>query len=249
MLLVFVGFLPLGHRHAVLLGQLLVLRLVLGRTFPSLAAMLAGLGLRGGRWQRACAARDDRLLSVGSSGLAQQFHLAGAHRIALCSWGGRQAIQTTAKLLISASTLLKARSHSGAALNRHILQAVKIAAHSRKRTAAFLLGATATLQSADMLDAFAVFVGIFVVAINQSINSQVLRAIARLLACMLDGLLAFVGNDLTALFVCTTRDRAHARLDVSVKNFFGTVVRSVHISAATLGDAVNFCSHSTASLP
>ena len=75
--------------------------------------------------------------------------------------------------------------------------------------------AAATLQSADVLDAFAVLIGFFLVAVDQAVSRDGLAArLAGLAASVLDARLAC---NFAALLKGATADGAHARLHFRIQ--------------------------------
>ena len=110
------------------------------------------------------------------------------------------------------------------------------------------LGTTTSLQTASVLDAFTVLVGILVIAIYQSINGKVLAASAWLLARMLDGILASISNNFAALLIGAARNGAQASLNTGIKNFFWTIVRGIYTAGSALSNTMNFGSHGTSSI-
>ena len=201
-----------------LLGQLLVLSFVLGGSFPSLAARLADAKRRDfvADW-------DANTLST-VNGFSRLFLRRG-----LGNWPRERVLLCAFKKKLA----LSVRHH------------VTLFSRATVHAAILLLGATARLETADMLLAFAGFVCVLEVAIDQRVDGEVLIAGARLLACVLLGVSARNSNNLTALLVGTARDRTHAGLGLRVQNLLRTVVRSVNIAVLGSREAVNFSAHCT----
>ena len=118
-----------------------------------------------------------------------------------------------------------------------------------------LLGATAVLQSALVLDALATFVRFLLVAVHLGngdglgLAPLVLDEAATSLAATATGVLDARGpGDFAALLELGLGDRAHARLDVRVEGLRRRPVRAVGLLINLAREALGFRPHGLAAL-
>ena len=224
-LFVHLGRFPRLKAHAMLLGQFLVLRLVLGRTFPLSCAAFLQVNQRrtstAGAILHAVNARRRDVDLVNVAGATN--HRAAVHLVRCAAllhgakhWRSHRG-RTSPGRHPTASSILTSPKHSG-----------NLSATARHHAAVHLMSPTALFHAANMLFAIAKLIGLLHVLVDETVNSRHLSFAAsftRLATGMAHVHFAF---NLAALLKLARRHGAHPGQNVSLKRIRRGIVAGVY---------------------